>query len=116
MGSPLPWGSRPLGNPEFPYQFTYQSGLGRPLIPTPGVSSPGHRRESLQPLHGERAAYGDVALSQRSDGATGWPCRDWTSGSLALTVPLGSRRTADVADIGRLPLSRHALVPRAFRP
>src|SRR3954447_11643751 len=68
------------------------------------------------PSSGGKGACGDVALGQRSDGANGWPCRDWTSGSLALTIPSGSRGSSDFADIDLHPLSRHAVVPRAFRP
>src|SRR3954466_6412260 len=68
------------------------------------------------PSPGGKGACGDVALGQRSGGANGWPCRDWTSGSLALTLPSGSRGPSDLADIDLLPLSRHAVVPRAFGP
>src|SRR5277367_3083257 len=68
------------------------------------------------PPHGGEGACGDVALGQRSDGANGWPCRDWTSGSLALTIPFGSGGPSDLADFDLLPLPRHAVVPRAFRP
>src|SRR5262249_48605111 len=37
--TPSPWGSRPVGDPEFSAHRTYQHGLGRPLIPTPGIIS-----------------------------------------------------------------------------
>jgi hypothetical protein len=35
MMTPLPWGSRPVGNLVFLRGRTSERGLGRPLIPTP---------------------------------------------------------------------------------
>src|SRR3954466_11554864 len=68
------------------------------------------------PSPGGKGACGDVALGQRSDGANGWPCRDLTSGSFALTVPFGWRGSSDLADIDLLQLSRHAVLPRTLPP
>src|SRR3954469_14253775 len=67
------------------------------------------------PSPGGKGACDDVALGQRSDGANGWPCRDWTSSSRALTIPSGSCGPVDLADIDLPPRSRHAVVPRTFR-
>ena len=34
-GAPSPWGSRPVGDPEFSWHRTFERGTGRPFVPTP---------------------------------------------------------------------------------
>ena len=47
IGTPSPWGSRPLGDLDFPCCHTSERGLGSPLIPTPEVYPSVSRRAGL---------------------------------------------------------------------
>jgi hypothetical protein len=88
MGTPLPWGSHPEGNPEVLRFGTYQHGLGRPLIPTPEfitryLTRRLCRRQRPNLPHGVTLRY---PVWQRAFTRAD---RDWTSSSVTLALPRG---------------------------
>jgi hypothetical protein len=114
MGAPSPWGSRPLGDLVVLGCGTSEPGLGRPLIPTPDVSSPVSCRTGLRVPLFQGNAHGSVTWSQLGDGSENGPIRIGLQ-AIQLWPCHAGLAGPRFADLNRFPLLRQALVRRTFR-
>jgi hypothetical protein len=114
MEAPSPWGSRPLGDLEFPHECTYRAWFRSSTHPYAWVVSPSISPAGLLLPHLLGEGTGDVALSQRSDGSGIYRSRlDFKQCSFdhATRVLQGGI----VADSRRPLLYRHAMIALPFR-
>jgi hypothetical protein len=114
MEAPSPWGSRPLGDLEFPHECTYRAWFRSSTHPYAWVVSPRISPAGLLLPHLLGEGTGDVALSQRSDGSGIYRSRlDFKQCSFdhATRVLQGGI----VADSRRPLLYRHAMIALPFR-